>query len=68
MKSKISGLTYAQSGVDIDAGNKLIDNIEEKKIHLNDQLIQQKLLDEKIDITEELIINGINFSGCCFGP
>ena len=33
--------------------NKLIDNIEEKKIHLNDQFIQQKLLDEKIDITLE---------------
>ena len=33
--------------------NKLINNIEEKKLHLNDALIQQKLLDEKIDITLE---------------
>ncbi len=33
--------------------NKLINNIEEKKIHLNDSLIQQKLLEEKIDITLE---------------
>jgi len=33
--------------------NKLINNIEEKKLHLNDALIQQKLLEEKIDITLE---------------
>ena len=33
--------------------NKLINNIEEKKLHLNDSLIQQKLLEEKIDITLE---------------
>ena len=33
--------------------NKLINNIEEKKLHLNDTLIQQKLLEEKIDITLE---------------
>ena len=33
--------------------NKLIKNIEEKKLHLNDALIQQKLLKEKIDITLE---------------
>ena len=29
--------------------NKLINNIEEKKLHLNDTLIQKKLLEEKID-------------------
>jgi len=28
MKSNLTGLTYAQSGVNIDAGNKLIDNIK----------------------------------------
>ena len=28
MKSNRTGLTYAQSGVNIDAGNKLIDNIK----------------------------------------
>ena len=33
--------------------NKLINDIEEKKLHLNDTLIQQKLLEEKIDITLE---------------
>ena len=33
--------------------NRLINNIEEKKLHLNDKLVQQKLLDEKIDITLE---------------
>ena len=33
--------------------DKLINNIEEKKLHLNDALIQQKLLEEKIDITLE---------------
>ena len=33
--------------------NKLINNIEEKKLHLNDALIKQKLLEEKIDITLE---------------
>ena len=33
--------------------NKLINIIEEKKLHLNDSLIQQKLLEEKIDITLE---------------
>ena len=33
--------------------NKLINNIEEKKLYLNDALIQQKLLEEKIDITLE---------------
>ena len=33
--------------------NKLINNIEEKKLYLNDELIQQKLLEEKIDITLE---------------
>ena len=33
--------------------NKLINNIEEKKLHLNDSIIQQKLLEEKIDITLE---------------
>ena len=33
--------------------NKLINDIEEKKRHLNDALIQQKLLEEKIDITLE---------------
>ena len=33
--------------------NKLINNIEEKKLQLNDSLIQKKLLEEKIDITLE---------------
>ena len=33
--------------------NKLINDIEEKKLNLNDALIQQKLLEEKIDITLE---------------
>ena len=33
--------------------NKLINSIEEKKLHFNDSLIQQKLLEEKIDITLE---------------
>ena len=29
--------------------NKLINNIEDKKLNLNDKLIQQKLSEEKID-------------------
>ena len=33
--------------------NKLINNIEDKKLNLNDKLIQQKLSKEKIDITLE---------------